>query len=180
LQPDRCHRITVAGWTTETAAAQPRHRWDSRTQSRRSQVRNRGRGAVRWRTASWCRKARFSNTRALAGPEHAEEAGEDEGNHAGHHRSDRPKVNADKADGVSGRHRTATTQVRPVDGYVVDDPISGTRARQVWKAEDRRLVQVRWATRRARCVRAASLEADFFLGGSGRSRLTGLSVIGCP
>ena len=41
----------------------------------------------------------------LAGPEHAEEAGEDEGNHAGHHRSDRPKVNADKADGVNRRHR---------------------------------------------------------------------------
>jgi hypothetical protein len=38
------------------------------------------------------------------GPEHAEEAGEDEGNHAGHHRSDRPKVNADKADGVNRRH----------------------------------------------------------------------------
>ena len=38
------------------------------------------------------------------GPDHAEEAGEDEGNHAGHHRSDRPKLNADKADGVNGRH----------------------------------------------------------------------------
>jgi hypothetical protein len=63
LKPDRCHRITVAGWTTETAAAQPRHRWDSRTQSRRSEIRSRGRGAVRWRTASWCRKARFSSTR---------------------------------------------------------------------------------------------------------------------
>jgi hypothetical protein len=41
----------------------------------------------------------------LAGPEHAEEAGEDEGIMPGHHRPDRPKVNADKADGVSGRHR---------------------------------------------------------------------------
>jgi hypothetical protein len=34
-----------------------------------------------------------------------DKAGEDEGNHAGHHRSDRPKVNADKADGVNRRHR---------------------------------------------------------------------------
>jgi hypothetical protein len=32
LKPLRCHRITVAGWTTETASAQPRHSWDSRTQ----------------------------------------------------------------------------------------------------------------------------------------------------
>ena len=42
-----------------------------------------------------------------AAPEHAEEAGEDEGNHAGHHRSDRPKVNADKADGANRRHSHA-------------------------------------------------------------------------
>jgi hypothetical protein len=40
----------------------------------------------------------------LAGPEHAEEAGEDEGDHVGHHRSGRPKVNVDKADGVNRRH----------------------------------------------------------------------------
>jgi hypothetical protein len=32
-------------------------------QSGRSDVRRRGRGAVRWRTASWCRNARFSNTK---------------------------------------------------------------------------------------------------------------------
>ena len=92
LKPVRCHRITVAGWTMETASAQPVHRRDSRTQNSRSEGRSRGRGAVRWRTASWCRNARFSSTRARLGPDTAEEAGEDEGDHAGHHRSGRPKV----------------------------------------------------------------------------------------
>ena len=38
------------------------------------------------------------------GPEPAEEADEDEGDHAGHHRSGRPQVNVDKVDGVSRRH----------------------------------------------------------------------------
>src|SRR5262249_9323706 len=39
------------------------NRGDSRTQNSRSAVRKRGRGAVRWRTASWCRNAKFSSTR---------------------------------------------------------------------------------------------------------------------
>ena len=103
LKPARCHRITVAGWTTETASVQPPHRRDSRTQSSRSEGRRRGRGAVRWRTASWCRNARFSSTRDALGPDPAEEAGEDEDDHAGHHRSGRPKVNGDEADGVNTR-----------------------------------------------------------------------------
>jgi hypothetical protein len=105
LKPDRCHRTTVAGWTTETAAAQPRHRWDSTTQSRRSQVRNRGRGALE--DGQLVPQREVLEHQGLAGPEHAEEAGEDEGNHAGHHPSDRPKVNADKADGVNRRHSGA-------------------------------------------------------------------------
>ena len=46
VKPVRCHRITVAGWTTETASVQPLHRRDSRTQNRRSEVRRRGRDAV--------------------------------------------------------------------------------------------------------------------------------------
>jgi hypothetical protein len=41
------------------------------------------------------------------GPDPADETGEDEGDHGGHHRSGRPKVNVDKVDGVSRRHRTA-------------------------------------------------------------------------
>jgi hypothetical protein len=47
LKAVRCHRITVAGWTTEMASVQPAHRRDSRTQNRRSAVRSRGRGTVR-------------------------------------------------------------------------------------------------------------------------------------
>jgi putative transposase len=39
-----------------------------------------------------------------AGPEREEEAREDKGHHAGHHRSGRAKVNVDEADGVNGRH----------------------------------------------------------------------------
>ena len=40
----------------------------------------------------------------VLGPDPAEEADEDEGDHAGHHRSGRPKVNVDEADGVNRRH----------------------------------------------------------------------------
>ena len=47
LELDRGQRITVAGWTTETASAQPLQSRDSRTQNSRSERRNRGRGAVR-------------------------------------------------------------------------------------------------------------------------------------
>jgi hypothetical protein len=47
LKAVRCHRITVAGWTTEMASVQPAHRRDRRTQNRRSAVRSRGRGTVR-------------------------------------------------------------------------------------------------------------------------------------
>lgn len=64
LKPVRCHRITVSGWTTATASAQPCHRRARKTQNSRSERRRRGRGAARWRTASWCRNARFSSTRA--------------------------------------------------------------------------------------------------------------------
>jgi hypothetical protein len=37
-----------------------------------------------------------------AAPEHEEEACKDEAEHAGHHRSGRPKVNVDVADGIKG------------------------------------------------------------------------------
>src|SRR4029450_1743590 len=44
-------------------------------------------------------------------PEDAEEACEDEGDHAGHHRSGRSKVNVDKADRVNRRHRRTVSGV---------------------------------------------------------------------
>ena len=50
------------------------------------------------------------------GPDPAEEADEDEGDHAGHHRSGRPKVNVDEADGVSRRHRQALPQYQQTRG----------------------------------------------------------------
>jgi hypothetical protein len=46
------------------------------------------------------------------GPDPAEEADEDEGDHAGHHRSGRSKVNVDKVDGVSRRHRIPDVVLR--------------------------------------------------------------------
>ena len=55
----------------------------------------------------------------------AEEVDEDEGNHAGHHRSGRPKANVDKVDGVSRRHSLGWAALRllrvpPVDA---EDPM---------------------------------------------------------
>ena len=119
LKPDRCQRMTVAGWTMETPSDQPLHRRDSRTQNSRSDRRRRRRGAERWRTASWCRSARFSRQGAV-GPDPAEEADEDEGDHAGHHRSGRPKVNVDKADGVNRRHRYVVAVVIVVEARSVN------------------------------------------------------------
>jgi hypothetical protein len=105
LKPVRCQRMTVSGWTMETASAQPLHRRDSRTQNSRSERRRRGRGAARWRTASWCRNARFSSTRArrvltprrrpvrmrVIMPAIIDQAGR--------------QFNADEVDGVNRRHR---------------------------------------------------------------------------
>ena len=104
LKPDRCHRITVAGWTTETASVQPRHRRDSRTQNSRSA------GPQPWTRRGALEDGQLVPQREVLehqgalGPDPAEEAGEDEGDHAGHHRSGRPKVNVDETDGVSRRH----------------------------------------------------------------------------
>ena len=64
LKPARCQRMTVSGWTMATASAQPCHRRESQTQKRRSHGRKRGRAAVRRRTASWWRQARFSSIKA--------------------------------------------------------------------------------------------------------------------
>ena len=55
-----------------------------------------------------------------AGPEREEEAREDEGHHAGHHRSGRPKVNVDEADGVNGRHTIQNFASSGTLGILVD------------------------------------------------------------
>ena len=92
MKPARCQRMTVAGWTMETASAQPLHRRESRTQN----------SAVGGPQA-WTRRGALEDGQLVPqrevlehqgalGPDPAEEAGEDEGDHAGHHRSGRPKV----------------------------------------------------------------------------------------
>src|SRR2546425_12044231 len=85
VKPVRCHRITVAGWTTETASAQPLHRRDSKTKKSRAEVRSRGRGAVRWEDGQLVpQREGLEHQRAL-GPEPTKEAREDEGDHPRHH-----------------------------------------------------------------------------------------------
>jgi hypothetical protein len=105
LKPVRCHGITVAGWTRETASAQPLHSGASRAHNSPSEHRRRGRRAARWRTASWCHNARSSSTRArrvlstrrrparmrVIMPAIIDQAGR--------------QFNVDEADGISRRHR---------------------------------------------------------------------------
>ena len=57
-----------------------------------------------------------------AGPDPAEEADEDEGDHAGHHRSGRPKVNVDKADGVNRRHSSPNDTAPGICSVIETDP----------------------------------------------------------
>ena len=64
LNPARCQRTTVSGWTRITAFRHPDHRRRSITQSNRSPFENRGCGRRRANTQSCCRNARFSNSRS--------------------------------------------------------------------------------------------------------------------
>jgi hypothetical protein len=116
---------------------------------------------------------------ALA-PDTTEEAGEDEGDHAGHHRSGRPKVNVDEADGVSRRHRwvgagltSGKAEVLPVRtarthrdfGTVAPTPrtprsstpcslIVAGRHHPAWPAAESRRSRSKAALMSARCVNA--------------------------
>ena len=92
LKPVRCHRMTVSGWTMATTSAQPCHRRASRTQN----------SAVGGAQA-WTRRGPLEDGQLMAqrevlehqgvlGPDPAEEAGEDEGEHGGHHPSGRPEL----------------------------------------------------------------------------------------
>jgi hypothetical protein len=92
LKPDRCHRITVAGWTTEMASVQRTHRRDSRTQNKRSAVRSRGRGTGALEDDQLVPQREVLEHEGALGPDTTEEACEDQGDHAGHHRSGRPTV----------------------------------------------------------------------------------------
>ena len=64
LNPARCQRTTVSGWTRIRAFRHPDHRRRSITQSSRSPFENRCCGRRRASTQSCCRNARFSNSRS--------------------------------------------------------------------------------------------------------------------
>ncbi len=63
LKPSRCHRITVAGWTTARAYRHAPYRRDRTTHRARSQLPKRGRRSPRARASTpiWWRSARFSS-----------------------------------------------------------------------------------------------------------------------
>jgi hypothetical protein len=61
--PSRCHRSTVAGWTSTNASLQRGHNRRNNSQSRRSAARKRR--FERARMPSWCRKARLSSRKSL-------------------------------------------------------------------------------------------------------------------
>jgi hypothetical protein len=62
LNPSRCQRMTVAGWTMPSACCQPAHSRQRTLHSPRSQRLRCGRRlpTVRLRTPTWWRRARFS------------------------------------------------------------------------------------------------------------------------
>jgi hypothetical protein len=91
----------------ETASVQPLQRQDSRTQNGRY-----------GRSQPWTRRVALKDGQLVTqrevlehqgalGPDPTKKTCEDEGDHAGHHRSGRPKVNVDETDGVSRRHTQA-------------------------------------------------------------------------
>ena len=85
LKPVRCHRMTVSGWTMETVSTQP---LQAGQQDPEQPV-----GAPQ----PWTRRGALEDGQLVpqrevferqgaAGPEGEEEAREDQGQHAGHHR----------------------------------------------------------------------------------------------
>ena len=119
LKPDRCQRMTVAGWTMEmpSAAAPQAGQQDPEQPVGRPQAWAR-RGTLE--DGQLVPQCEVLEHQGALGPDPAEEAGEDEGDHAGHHRSGRPKVNADEVDGVSRRHRYVVAVVIVVEARSVN------------------------------------------------------------
>ena len=64
LNPVRCHRTTVSGWTRNNACFHPHQSRRNITQKNRSETANRGCGCLRLKTVSCCRSARFSSRRS--------------------------------------------------------------------------------------------------------------------
>jgi hypothetical protein len=65
LNPFRCHLMTVSGWTMARAERQSGQRWESTTQKTRSRQRSFGRLTDCFKTATCCRRARFSKAAAV-------------------------------------------------------------------------------------------------------------------
>ena len=63
LNPARCQRTTVSGWTKINACCHPDQNRFSTTQNYRSKIANRGCGCLRFQTESCCRRARFSSSK---------------------------------------------------------------------------------------------------------------------
>ena len=64
LNPARCQRTTVSGWTRINACFHPNQNRLSTTQNSRSKIANRGCGCLCFKTASCCRSAGFSKSRS--------------------------------------------------------------------------------------------------------------------
>jgi hypothetical protein len=64
LKPARCQRTTVSGCTRISARCHLDQRRDKVVQNNLSEVEKRGRGRRSFRTASCCRRARFSKSRS--------------------------------------------------------------------------------------------------------------------
>jgi hypothetical protein len=82
VKPVRCHRITVAGWTTQMASVQPAHRRDRRTQNRRSAVRSRWTRHGALEDAQLVPQREVLEHEGALGPDTTQEAYEDQGDHA--------------------------------------------------------------------------------------------------
>ena len=61
LNPAQCQRTTVSGWTRINACFHPGQNRFNTFQNNRSEAANRGCGCLCFKTASCCRRARFSN-----------------------------------------------------------------------------------------------------------------------
>lgn len=64
LNPARCERPTVSGWMKINARFHPGQSRRNITQNNLSEARIRGCGCLRFKTASCCRRARFSKSRS--------------------------------------------------------------------------------------------------------------------
>ena len=83
LNPERCQRTTVSGFTMTRTLSQSVQILRNSTQNSRSTFESRGRFTERWRTASCCRRATFSRASSRRSLEGRDESANKRQNHAG-------------------------------------------------------------------------------------------------